>query len=174
MLGSGTVLDTARLKYLLGERLGVDSRSVHAFIIGEHGDSEFVAWSLTRIAGQSVEDYCRLCGRCDSTLPEALRAQFDDGVRSAAYAVIEQKGATCYAIALAVRRICQAVLRDEKSILTVSVPAGGRFGIPDAALSLPCVVGRSGVERVLEVGLSPEEERLLRQSAEVIRENGRA
>ena len=168
------MLDTARLKALLSAHTGVDARDVSAWVLGEHGDSEFVAGSLTRIAGQSVEDYCRLCGRCDSTLPEALRAQFDDGVRSAAYAVIEQKGATCYAIALAVRRICQAVLRDEKSILTVSVPAGGRYGIPDAALSLPCVVGRSGVERVLEVGLSPEEERLLRQSAEVIRENGRA
>ena len=174
VFGSGTVLDTARLKALLSAHTGVDARDVSAWVLGEHGDSEFVAWSLTRIAGQSVEDYCRLCGRCDSTLPEALRAQFDDGVRSAAYAVIEQKGATCYAIALAVRRICQAVLRDEKSILTVSVPAGGRFGVPDAALSLPCVVGRSGVERVLEVSLSPEEERLLRQSAEVIRENGRA
>ena len=169
VFGSGTVLDTARLKFMLSGHTGVDARSIDTYVLGEHGDSEFVAWSLTRIAGMSAEEYCRDCGDCGGTLSGQMREQFSREVRDAAYAVIEQKGSTCYAIALALQRICEAVLRDEHSILTVSTMPDGLYGLRDVALSLPCVVGRRGVERVLEVSLSDDELNRLHSSAEAIR-----
>lgn len=169
VFGSGTVLDTARLKSMLSGHTGVDARSIDTYVLGEHGDSEFVAWSLTRIAGMSAEAYCRDCGDCGGSLSGQMQEQFGREVRDAAYAVIEQKGSTCYAIALAVRRICEAVLRDEHSILTVSTMPDGLYGLRDVALSLPCVVGRRGVERVLEAPLSDEELARLHSSAEAIR-----
>jgi len=173
VVGSGTVLDTARLKAMLSKHTGIDPRSIDACVLGEHGDSEFAAWSLTRIAGMRAEEYCAVCGGCESCLPEEMRARFDSEVRNAAYAVIEQKGSTCYAIAQALRRICGAILRDEHSILTVSTKTEGLYGLPDVALSLPCVVGRRGVERVLEVTLNDEERRLLYASAEIILESAK-
>ena len=169
VFGSGTVLDTARLKTMLSSHTGVDARSIDTYVLGEHGDSEFAAWSLTRIAGMTAEEYCRSCGGCDGTLSEQMRGQFDRDVRNAAYAVIDQKGSTCYAIALAVRRICESVLRNEHSILTVSTMPDGLYGLRDVSLALPCVVNRRGVERILEVALSDEELDLLHQSAEAIR-----
>lgn len=172
VVGSGTVLDSARLKAMLSKHTGIDARSIDAYVLGEHGDSEFAAWSLTRIAGMRTEDYCKICGGCDSTLADEMHERFDSEVRNAAYAVIEKKGSTCYAIGQALQRICQAILRNEHSILTVSTLAGGLYGLPDVALSLPCVVGRGGIERVLEVSLSAEEEALLHRSAEAIRKTG--
>lgn len=169
VFGSGTVLDTARLKAMLSAHAGVDPRSIDAYVLGEHGDSEFAAWSLTRIAGMTAEDYCRFCGACEGNLPGHLKEMFDRDVRNAAYAVIEQKGSTCYAIAQALRRICEAILRNERSILTVSALPDDCYGLKDVCLSVPCIVGRSGVERILEVRLTEEELRLLERSAEAIR-----
>lgn len=169
VIGSGTVLDTLRLRAMLSEHTGLDSRNIHGFVLGEHGDSEVPAWSTVSIAGMSMDEYCRDCGQCDWQLPERMRAAFDGEVRRAAYRVIDLKGATFYAIALAVRRIVQAIVRDERSILTVSSLMHGFCGIHDVCLSLPCVIGRNGLERVIPLKLSHEEELLMRRSADAVR-----
>ena len=129
VLGSGTVLDSARLRTLLSRHTGVDPRNVHAYVLGEHGDSEVPAWPLTSIAGMSMEEYCRDCRGCGGHLPERMREQFDAQVRGAAYTIIEGKGATYYGVAAAIRRIAEAILRDERAILTVSTPISGPYGL---------------------------------------------
>ena len=139
VIGSGTVLDTARLKYALGEHLEVDSRSVHSFIIGEHGDSEIVAWSSTNVSGIPVNDFCELRGHFNHE--EAMHRIADD-VKNSAYDIIEKKGATYYGIAMSVKRICECIMRDEKSILPISSMMHGEYGISDICLSMPTVVGR--------------------------------
>ena len=170
VIGSGTVLDTSRLRYLLSAHANVDPRSVHTYVLGEHGDSEFPAWSLTNIAGQRLDVYCKGCGLCkEGIMTDELRSRFADEVRASAYRIIEKKGATYYAVALAVRRICEAVLRDEKSILTVSSLLTGQCGLNDVCLSLPCIVGAQGVERTLDVELSVDELSALHASAEAVR-----
>ncbi len=162
VIGTGTVLDTSRLKYLLSRHTGVDPRSIHACVLGEHGDGEFVVWSRATIAGLSLEEYCAACGQCRSPMSERLSEQFEQDVRRAAYEIIDMKGSTCYAIALAVRRIAEAILRDEHSILTVSTLAQGQYGLHNLCLSLPVVLGARGVERVLEPGLDrAERDRLM-------------
>ena len=128
VIGSGTVLDTARLKYALGEHLEVDSRSVHSFIIGEHGDSEIVAWSSTNVSGIPVNDFCELRGHFNHE--EAMHRIADD-VKNSAYDIIEKKGATYYGIAMSVKRICECIMRDEKSILPISSMMHGEYGISD-------------------------------------------
>lgn len=163
VIGSGTVLDTARLKYALGEHLGVDSRSVHSFIIGEHGDSEIVAWSSTNVSGIPVNDFCELRGHFNHE--EAMRRIADD-VKNSAYHIIEKKGATYYGIAMSVKRICECIMRDEKSILPISSMLHGEFGINDIALSMPTVVGRDGVETRVPIELNEKEEKALCASAE--------
>ena len=170
VIGSGTVLDTARLKYLLGEHLGVDSRSVHAFIIGEHGDSELAVWSSANISGVDLADFCELKG--ESSYREDLHSLYEN-VRDSAYQIIEKKGATYYAIALAVSRIVEAILRDERSILTVSSLFHGEYGVEDVCLSAPTVVDRSGASHVLEVKLNQQEKRALQQSAETLKQLAR-
>ena len=142
-------------------------------MLGEHGDSELPAWSITNIAGMDVGEYCRQCGGCNATLPERMKAEFDRDVRGAAYTIIENKGVTNYGVALAVHRIAQAVLRNEHAIHTVSTLLNGAYGLKDVCLSLPCVVDRSGVERVLSIPLSPEESVMLRHSADVVRSMAR-
>ncbi len=166
VIGSGTVLDTARLKHLLGQSLGVDSRNVHAFIIGEHGDSELAVWSSANISGVDLDDYCRICGKDASR--EALHRIYIS-VRDAAYAIIEGKGATYYGIGLAVRRIAEAIVRDEHSVLPVSSVVSGHYGISDLCLGLPCVVGRNGVQNVLDIPLSAAEQEQLYASAQKMR-----
>lgn len=166
VIGTGTVLDTARLKHLLGQHLQVDSRNVHAFIIGEHGDSELAVWSSANISGVDLTDYCRICGKDDSR--EALDRIYRS-VRDAAYQIIEGKGATYYAIGLAVRRIAEAIVRDEHSVLPVSSRVDGPYGIADLCLGLPCVLGRSGVQNMLHIPLSEEETAQLRASAQKMR-----
>lgn len=168
VIGSGTILDTSRLKYLLGRHTGVDPRSVHAFILGEHGDSEFAAWSVTRIGGMRPEEYCR-CGHCEGALDQQTADRIEEEVRRAAYTIIGLKGATCYAVALAVRRIAEAIVRDERSILTVSSLLSGQYGLSDVCLSLPAVVGANGIERVLTVPLSDAEQQRLHDSARAVR-----
>lgn len=169
VFGSGTTLDTLRLRAMLAEHTGLDPRNIHGFVLGEHGDSEFPAWSSVSVSGMTMDEYCRDCGQCEWQLPSRMEAAFDADVRRAAYRVIDMKGSTNYAIALAVKRIAQAVLRDEKSILTVSSLVSGQYGIHDVCLSLPCVIGRRGVERVIPIKLTPDEESSLRNSADAIR-----
>lgn len=162
VLGSGTVLDTARLKYLVGQRLGVDSRNVHAFIIGEHGDSELAVWSSANISGVDLDDYCRITGITDST---NLLHHIYENVRDAAYSIIESKGATYYGIGMAVRRIAEAIVRDEHSVLPVTSLIQGHYGVDGICLGLPSIVGRNGVEAVLDIPLSPAELAQLQDSA---------
>lgn len=162
VIGSGTVLDTSRLKYLLGQHLSVDMRNVHAFIIGEHGDSELAVWSSANISGVDLADYCRITGK-DYSFGAMQRIY--ENVRDAAYSIIEGKGATYYGIGMAVRRIAEAIVRDEHSVLPVSSLISGHYGIDGLCLGLPSVVGRNGVESVLDIPLSPEELSQLQSSA---------
>lgn len=166
VFGSGTVLDTARLKYLLGEHLGVDSRSVHAFIIGEHGDSEIPVWSSANLSGVPLHDFCEMRGFFDHD--NAMR-EIGENVKNCAYEIIARKGATYYGIAMAVKRICEAVVRDEKSILPVSAALHGEFGIDGATLSIPSVVGKDGVEKIVPISLSQDELTRLHYSADMLK-----
>ncbi|MFZ5627171.1 MAG: L-lactate dehydrogenase [Bacillota bacterium] len=165
VLGSGTVLDSARFRHVLGQHCGVDVRNVHGYILGEHGDSELAAWSSVHIGGIRLDDYCLACGQgCGQEKREEMFRQ----VRDAAYQIIQAKGATYYAVGLAVRRICEAILRDEHSILTVSSLMQGEYGLRDVCLSVPCVIGRQGRIKVLELNLTAEEKEKLQHSAAVI------
>jgi L-lactate dehydrogenase len=166
VIGSGTTLDTARFRSLLSEHFGVDPRSVHAFIIGEHGDSEVPVWSLANIAGMRLPDFCAAHGlACDPAEMEAICRQTQD----AAYQIIERKGATYYAVAAGLMRIVEAILRGQRTVLPVSSLIQDYYGINDVCLSLPTVVSRTGVERVLRLELSPDESEKLRHSAAVLK-----
>ena len=169
VLGSGTVLDSLRLRAMIANRSGVDARDVHAWVLGEHGDSEVPAWSVARIGGLPLDEFCRLSGACTPGLEARLREDFNRDVRDVAYEIIRGKGATNHGVAVAVRRIAEAVLRDEKSVLTVSAPLSGEYGLEGVALSLPCVVGAAGVERILPLSLQEEELQALRRSAAAVR-----
>lgn len=166
VLGSGTVLDTARLRSEMAAHYRVDPRNVHAYVLGEHGDSELVPWSTARLANMRLTEYCDLTGLCST--PGELEA-IAVRVRDAAYEIIRRKGATNFAIAAALVRIVEAIVRDEASVLTVSTLVDGPYGIRDVCLSLPAIVGRTGVQRLLPIPLLPEEEEALRRSAGVIR-----
>ena len=165
--GSGTVLDTGRFKYLLGEHLDVDSRSVHAFIIGEHGDSELAAWSNARIGGLKVNDFCELRGHFNHE--QSMKKIFEN-VRNSAYEIIERKHATYYGIAMAVKRICEAIVRNEKSILPVSSLMTGEYGLNDVVLSIPAVVDETGVQKVIPIELNDEELTKLKDSANILKD----
>lgn len=167
VIGSGTVLDTGRFKYLLGEHLDVDSRSVHAFIIGEHGDSELAAWSNARIGGLKVNDFCELRGHFNHE--QSMKKIFED-VRNSAYEIIERKHATYYGIAMAVKRICEAIVRNEKSILPLSSLMTGEYGLNDVVLSIPAVVGETGVQKVIPIELNDEELAKLKDSANILKD----
>ena len=167
VIGSGTVLDTGRFKYLLGEHLDVDSRSVHAFIIGEHGDSELAAWSNARIGGLKVNDFCELRGHFNHE--QSMKKIFEN-VRNSAYEIIERKHATYYGIAMAVKRICEAIIRNEKSILPVSSLMTGEYGLNDVVLSIPAVVDETGVQKVIPIELNDEELTKLKDSANILKD----
>ena len=166
VIGSGTVLDTARLKYLLGEHLGVDSRSVHAFIIGEHGDSELAVWSSANVSGVDLDSFCEICGCCHG---ETLHRLYEE-VRTSAYKVIEKKGATYYAIALAVTRIVRAIVREEHSVLPVSAYVNGHYGVSDVYFGVPSIVGEDGVEKVLDIPLDAQEQQKLEHSVQTLKQ----
>lgn len=166
VLGSGTVLDTARLKYLISKKTGIDARNCHTYIIGEHGDSEVAAWSITNIGGMSMQEYCTFTGRC---LIDDLDKMYNE-VKNAAYEIISKKGATYYAIAVAVARIVECIAGDENSILTVSSIFDGQYGISDVALSVPTKVGGLGIEKVLEVPFARNEMKGLQNSADKLKE----
>jgi L-lactate dehydrogenase len=163
VIGSGTVLDSGRLRHLLATHCGIDVHNVHGYVLGEHGDSEFVAWSMTHIAGMSMEAYCPVCGQCKDWLSE--RQKIEQAVRESAYHIIGYKGATCFAVGLALVRISAAILRGQSSVLTVSALLEGEFGLRDVCLGVPCIVSSRGVERIVESSLSESESAALRASA---------
>jgi L-lactate dehydrogenase len=166
VIGSGTILDTARFRYLLSQHFGVDARSVHAFIVGEHGDTEVPVWSMANIAGMRLGEYCEAhalkCNQED--LDEIFRQ-----TRDAAYEIIQRKGATYYAVAAGLMRIVEAILRDQSTVLSVSSLVKGQFGLNNVCLSLPTVVSHRGIERVLQLILSEDERVLLEKSATVLK-----
>ena len=164
VLGSGTVLDTARLKYLLGEYTNVDVRNVHTYIVGEHGDSEVAAWSSTTVAGMNIDKFCNYSGVCDKE--KLSDKHFHETVKNSAYDIIQKKGATYYAIALSVKRIVECIIGNEKSILTVSSFLDGEYGLKDVCLSVPTIVSGKGAEKVLQIELSQQEQEDLQKSAD--------
>ena len=166
VIGSGTVLDTARLKYRLGEHLSVDSRSVHAFIVGEHGDSEIAVFSSANVSGIPLNRFCEMRGHFEH---EAATRRIAEEVKNSAYEIIAKKHATYYGIAMSVKRICEAIVRDEKSILPVSSMMHGEYGISDVALSMPAIVGKDGVETRVPISISEEEEAKLKESADTLK-----
>lgn len=167
VIGSGTVLDTARLKTQLSEHLQVDSKSIHAFIIGEHGDSEIAAWSSSNVSGISLDDFCEMRGHYHHR--EATE-EIAEKVKNSAYEIIEKKHATYYGIAMAVKRICEVIIRDEKSILPISSMMHGEYGIDDVVLSMPAIVGKNGLETKVPIELNEEEQAALKKSAETLKE----
>lgn len=166
VLGSGTVLDTARFKYLLGEHLQIDSRNVHAFIIGEHGDSEIAAWSSAAVTSIPIHNFCEMRGFMDHDYETKKIAE---EVKNSAYEIINKKGATYYGIGMAVTRICTAIARDEHSVLPVSTLLSGHYGIDDICLSMPSLVGANGVDCVVPLELSEEEQVALYKSSEALK-----
>ncbi len=166
ILGSGTVLDTSRLKYMISRMTGIDARNCHTYIIGEHGDSEVAAWSITNIGGMSMTEFCKYTGKCNLTDLDTMYNQ----VKNTAYDIIEKKGATYYAIAVAVARIVECIAGDENSILTVSSVFDGQYDISGVALSVPTKVGGEGIEKILEVPFSRDEMKGLRNSADTLRD----
>ena len=166
VLGSGTVLDTSRLRYLLSKKLEVDSKNIHAFIIGEHGDSELAVWSNADIAGVHIEDYCKnISDSCNIDLEEILNE-----VRGSAYNIIEKKGSTFYGVAMAVKRIAQAIIRDEYSILPVSHFLNGEYGIENVCLGIPSLICREGVKKIIPINLNEKEKTYLSESANTLKE----
>ena len=167
VIGSGTVLDTSRLKYLISRHTGIDARYCHTYIIGEHGDSEVAAWSITNIAGMSMKNFFKNYGKCTD---EDLQMMYNE-VKNSAYEIIQKKGATYYAIAAAIARIVECIAGAENSILTISSVLDGEYGIKDIALSVPTQVSGYGTERVLDVPFSENEIAGLRSSAQTLKES---
>ena len=166
VIGSGTVLDTARLKYLIGKYFEVDPRNVHTFIIGEHGDSELPVWSSANISGIDLDSYCQSCSnRCTFS---ALDKLFEE-VKSSAYKIIDYKGATYYAIAQAVKKIVSSIVMDENTVLPVSALTDNHYGLEDICLGLPSIIGSSGIKKTLEIPLDANELNLLNTSARKIK-----
>lgn len=166
VLGSGTVLDTARFKYILGQHLGVDPRTVHARIVGEHGDSEIAVWSTANVGGVPISDFCELRGFFEHD--ESMR-RIAESVKNSAYEIIEKKNATYYGIAMTVKRLCEAIVRDEKSVLPVSNLMQGDYGLDDVVLSMPAIIGRGGIEQKVPISLSAAEREKLEASAAALR-----
>lgn len=167
VIGSGTVLDSARFRHLLSNHCGVDVHNVHAYILGEHGDSEFAAWSMTNVAGINIDDHCPICGRCSDWKKQ--RWNIEQQVRESAYHIINYKGSTQFAVGLALVKISSAILRSQNSVLTVSALIDGEFGIRDVCLSVPCVVSDGGINKIIVSPLPKEELDSLSCSANVLR-----
>jgi L-lactate dehydrogenase len=167
VFGSGTTLDTARFRALLGRKLGIDSRHVHAYVLGEHGDSEVLAWSQVTISGMSLPEFC---DRRNIHFGEEDRAEIDHGVRRAAYAIIEGKGATYFGIGAALARLTDVVVNDQRSILTACAPTPEVAGVQDVTVALPRLVGGDGILDTFVQPLNSEEEQALARSARIVRE----
>lgn len=166
VIGSGTTLDTARFRSILGRALDVDPEHVHGYVLGEHGDSEVLAWSMTTVGTSPLDEYAQARG---IELSAALIQEVDDGVRRAAYRIIEGKGSTYYGIGAALARIVQAIVRDQRSLLTISVPVAELEDVRDITFALPAIVGGDGIIAVLPAPLSDDEEALLVASARTLR-----
>lgn len=167
VIGSGTVLDSSRFRHLLSKHCSIDVHNVHAYILGEHGDSEFAAWSMTNIAGININDFCPICGNCsDWKIQQKL---IEQQVRDSAYHIINYKGSTQFAVGLALVRITGAILRSQSTVLSVSTLVDSHFGLTDICLSVPCVVSDKGVIRIIESPLTPGELAALSNSADVLR-----
>ncbi len=167
VFGSGTTLDTARFRALLGEKMGVDPHHIHAHVVGEHGDSEVLVWSQVTIGGTPLTDFCRLRG---IDLTDSDRAGIDEQVRRAAYHIIEGKGATYYGIGSALARIVESVIEDQRSILTVCAPTEEVAGVRDVTVALPRLVGGDGILATFPQPLNPSEAAALNRSATIVRE----
>lgn len=170
VIGSGTALDTARLRYLLGESLRVDPRNVHAYVMGEHGDSEFVPWSQAMIATKPILSVPGNEGEEDMISREELK-RIESEVRGAAYQIIEAKQATYYGIGMALTRITRAILGDENSVLTVSAMLRGEYGQTEVYAGVPCIINKNGVQRILPLSLAGEEMKHFQKSCDTLREN---
>ena len=168
VIGSGTVLDTARFKFLLAQHCQIDPHNVHGYILGEHGDSEFPVWSNTIIGGVLFERYYSICGKTDKCRCEKMKI-ISEEVKDSAYKIIEAKGETSYGIGLSLVRITRAIIHDENAVLSVSTLIDGYLGVKDIYLSLPSIVNKSGVRDNLKIELSSEEQAQFRQSAEKIK-----
>ena len=168
ILGSGTVLDSARFRWLLAEHCGISPKNIHASILGEHGDSEFAAWSLVHVGGLPMDDYCSVCRKCDFV---RRRPQILEQVRRSAYHIIGYKGSTSFGVAMAMTHIVRAILRNERHVMTVSAPLEGEYGLSDVTLGIPCVVGANGIEEIIEARLAPDEMQQLAHSARILKEN---
>lgn len=169
VIGSGTVLDTARFRFLLSKHCKVDTRNIHAYILGEHGDTEFTVWSKAMIGGVLFKDYCYICKNISLCRQKEEFDKIFREVRDSAYRIIEKKGETSYGIGLALVRISEAILNNENAILPVSSLIKDYLGVNDLYLSLPAVINRTGVREVLKIELSPEEKELFKKSAEEIK-----
>jgi L-lactate dehydrogenase len=167
VIGSGTALDTARFRFLLSRHCQVDPRNVHAYIIGEHGDSEVPVWSQASIGGVSFLDFCAVC---EKECPEDEREEIFNQVKNAAYEIINKKGSTYFAIALALVRIVGSILRDENSVLTVSTLLDGHYDISGVCLSVPSILNANGVSRILRIALDESEIKRLQASSDVLKE----
>jgi L-lactate dehydrogenase len=171
VIGSGTILDTARFRSLLGDHLGIAPQSVHAYVLGEHGDSEVLAWSAARAGSVALRSFAAQVG---APLTDSVRGRIDDGVRNAAYTIINGKGATWYGIGAGLARIVRAILRDEQAVLSVSIMTGEVEGVRDVALSVPRVVGRMGVTADLFPELDADEHAALQRSAQLLKDTASA
>jgi L-lactate dehydrogenase len=166
VIGSGTTLDTARLRSLIGRQLNIDSQHIHAYVLGEHGDSEVIPWSLVTVSGISLEEFCT---NGDMSICPDDYASIDQKVRRAAYHIIEGKGATYYGIGSAIARIVEVILQGERSILTVCTPMEDVAGVKDVTVSLPNLVGGDGILKTFSPNLNEAEMAALRASAQVVR-----
>lgn len=169
VLSSGTVLDSARFRFLLSTHCRIDPHNIHAYILGEHGDTEFAVWSKAMIGGVLFKDYCLVCANKHACRHRQELDAIYDEVRTSAYKIIERKGETSYGIGLAMVRITQAILNDENAILPVSSLVEDYLGVSDVFLSLPCVVNRSGVRQVMKIELDPVEQEAFRRSAAAVK-----
>jgi L-lactate dehydrogenase len=165
VIGSGTILDTSRFRYELGNAFGIDPRNIHAYIIGEHGDSEVPVWSLANVAGVRFTDFCPLCGM---DYDQKKMDELFEKTRTAAYKIIEAKGATYYAIASGTLRIVESILRNENSVLTVSTLVDGYYGVDDICISVPAVINRRGIKELVQLTLSDKESDAFRRSAKIL------
>jgi L-lactate dehydrogenase len=165
ILGSGTVLDSARFRFLLSKHCAIDPHNIHAYILGEHGDSELAAWSMTHLAGIQITDYCKTCAKCDWKKEHKKIAQ---QVKDSAYHIIDYKGSTYYGIGLSLIRISAAVLRDEHSVLTVSSLIKGEYGLDNVCISVPSVVSAKGIDRIITAPLNRNEITALKASAKTL------